>query len=89
MGKQIRDLDDNGKANYVDMYRPPGMVKIKHEYFDAGDEKAVSKCIDPSENTWATQNFGNANVDQAKLDFKKKVEKSIWLAIPSKQMFQR
>ena len=33
MGKQIKDLDETGKAAYIDMYRPPGMVSIKQDYY--------------------------------------------------------
>ena len=34
MGKQIRDLDESGKDQYQDMYRPPGLVKVRPEWFD-------------------------------------------------------
>jgi len=33
------------------------------------------------------QNFGNANVDQVKDEFRKKVERSVWQTIPSKTLY--
>ena len=48
MGKQFRDLDDNSKQQFSDMYRPPGLVRIKDDKY-YGDEKAMN--VDPSDKT--------------------------------------
>lgn len=45
-GKQIKDLDDiNKKLEYADVFRPPGLVRLKDQkYFDAnpGNSSALS-----------------------------------------------
>ena len=32
-GKQLKDLDDNLKMQYLDMFRPPGVVRLKEGRF--------------------------------------------------------
>ena len=41
-GKQIKDEDDSKKLEYADVFRPPGLVKIKTDvrYFDDGAQKS-------------------------------------------------
>ena len=35
-GKQLKDLDDNLKMQYLDMFRPPGVVRLKEGRFLQG-----------------------------------------------------
>ena len=86
-GKQIRDLDESSKEQHQDMYRPPGLVKVRADYFEP-DKKPGH--VDISKETIDAQNFGNTkDVEQYKENFKQKVEKSIWMTIPTKQLFLR
>ena len=57
MGKQIRDLDEKekDKNHIIDMYRPPGLVRLKPDYY--GDNKNMN--IDPTEKTMEDLKFGN------------------------------
>ena len=60
-GKKIRDLDENSKQQYIDMFRPPGIVRIRQQYYN--DFKGLQNC-EPNDSLMAKQSFGNANVDQ-------------------------
>jgi hypothetical protein len=80
-------LDENGKDDCQDMYRPPGVVRVRNEYFPP-DKKPIQ--VDLSEKTIDAQNFGNTkDVDTYKDNFKTKVEKSIWMTIPTKSLYLR
>lgn len=58
------------------MYRPPGLVRVRPEYFEKDNKPAH---VDISKETIEAQNFGNTkDVEQYKENFKSKVEKSIW-----------
>ena len=35
------------------------------------------------------KNLGNANVEEAKENVRKKIEEQIWLAVPTKQLYRR
>lgn len=64
------------------MFRPPGLVRVRPEYFD-NESRPLNVDIDPK--TIEAQNFGNTkDVEQYKENFKQKVEKSIWMTIPTK-----
>ena len=91
-GKQFKDLDDKEKLKeeYMDMFRPPGLVTIDKKCPSfLYDNKTVMNC-DPTDTVMDKQPWGNAgDLDTKKLEFKKKVEKSIWLTVPTKQLYQR
>lgn len=85
-GKQLRDLDEASKELYQDMFRPPGLIRVRNEYFDHDKPNHV----DINRETIEAQNFGNTkDVEQNKQNFKQKVEKGIWMTVPSKVLFLR
>jgi len=45
--------------------------------------KVTSKNVEPTEDTIRQQGFNPQNLEASKADYKKKVEKSIWLGTPS------
>lgn len=55
-GKQLRDLDEVSKEQFQDMYRPPGIVRVRNEYFESENKPAN---VDISKETIDAQNFGN------------------------------
>ena len=86
-GKQIKDLNDNEKEDkkYQDVYRPPGIVKIKpHRFSDAKDKNDTKPACPNFLEGAMSVNLGNAFIEEQKENHRKKVEKSIWLAMPTK-----
>lgn len=71
------------------MYRPPGLLRIRPDYFDG--EQAKPSTVDIEADTMNAQvSFGNTkDVEQNKQNFKQKVEKSIWMTIPTRSLYQR
>ena len=86
-GKQIKDLDDlSKKLEYADVFRPPGLVRLKDsKYFDVnpGNSSALSSHTGNTAggtlpnyfDNHEKVNLGNTNVDQRKEELIQRTQK--------------
>lgn len=99
-GKQIKDLDDvNKKMEYSDVFRPPGLVRLRHNNYleNQGNASALSSHTGSNPAGQVSNQFdnqekvqlGNTNMDQRKEELIQRTQKQIWLTIPSKQLYSR
>ena len=92
-GIQIKDEDEAKKGNYADVYRPPGLVKVKHTKFSDEPRDKQSSALSHTAVSQSQSipsmfvvdekiSFGNANVEDREEAYNRKNERNIWLTVP-------
>lgn len=101
-GKQIKDEDEANKHKYSDVFRAPGLVKIRKVARPPVEPGLVETTKNKVSHTKDGQlpsnyeveknsipNMGNVSFDDKMDDFKKKVEKHIWMTTPHGKIYRR